>query len=263
MNQNTGKRWIKKGVLILLVFLSYVGLCGFSQLKQRVYDYGNVYTPEQEKELQELCTQTAKKIKTDIIILTTADYMGKSPMAYTDDFYDENGFGYEDYTGFILMFNMKERDIWISNDGDAPDYFTDEMLDDMVDAIGGFLQQGDYMGAAKRFVSDIEKDMWKTDYTKSAPVRTIKKLPVQMGVSLVIAAIVLFVLYRGSKTRMTTNAHTYLEGNKNTIRQKHDRYVRTSTVKHIIDDGGNAKGGGGSTHKSKSGHSHGGRGGKF
>ena len=107
--------------VILLLLVSALLLCGFSEPdQQRIYDYADYYTDEEENELQELCSEAAEELESDFVIVTTEDFEGKTATEYADDFYDYNGFGYgADATGFLLVFNMEERELAVSNCGEA------------------------------------------------------------------------------------------------------------------------------------------------
>lgn len=253
---------IKRFMAACVLAVLFTGLCGFSSDTQRLYDYDDLYSDEEEQQLEELLYETSEDLKCELAIVTVEDYDGKNSMAYADDFYDEHEFGAEvDYTGFLLLVNMHERELYISNAGEAPDYFTDDMIDKMVASIGNYLADEDYMGAATWYVDYIEDEMWETNYNEGSFKGIMSQWWAQLLVAVVVAAIIVLCLAHKNKTKMTANAYTYLKDQKGNILQSSDHYIRTSTVSHKIES--SSSGGGGSTHKSSSGRSHGGGGGKF
>lgn len=250
---------IRKIALLPVLILLLLSICGFSADTQRVYDYDDLYTDEEEAELETLLYETSEELKCELTIVTVKDYEGKDSMNYADDFYDEHNFGEEvDSTGFLLLINMSERELYISNAGEAPSYFTDGMIDNMVSEIGSRLASYDYMGAAEWYVDYVSDKMWETNYNEDG---VMNKWWVQLLVAGVASAIIVLCLAHGNKTKMTVNSRTYLKGNKNNVLESADRYIRTATTSHKIES--SSSGGGGSTHTSSSGNTHGGGGGKF
>ena len=54
----------------------------------------------------------------DVAVVTADTLDGKTPMAYADDFYDYNGYGFgESKDGVLLLVSMEDRDWWITTTG--------------------------------------------------------------------------------------------------------------------------------------------------
>lgn len=273
--------------LIIVLLVSSLLLCGFSEpAKNRIYDYADLYTGAEEVELQMLCMEAAIEIESDFVIVTTEDFEGKTATEYADDFYDYNGFGYgPDATGFVLVFNMEERELAVSNCGDAIDYFSDDMIDEMIYTIGRFLADEDFMGAAEWYVEYVEENMWSEQYEEVwnsyaddfeeeyGDIETdgyinegsVEDFAMMLLIPTVIAAVVVVIIAFGHKSKMNVGSRTYMRNKQNNILARSDRFIRTTTVARKIESSSGGSGGsrGGSTHRSSSGRSHGGGSGRF
>ena len=253
------KNKYKKITILAILAAVFISICGFSENDQRVYDYEDLYTEEQEQNLEQKLYETSKDLKCELAIVTVDDFDGKSSQDYADDFYDEHKFGTDfDETGFLLVINMNERELYISNAGEAPNYFTDDMIDEMVSSIGSYLADSDYIGAANWFISYVDKNMWEVNYNEGIMSNWV----VQLFIAIVVSGIIVLVLAHGNKSKMTVGSATYMKDNKSKVLQKSDLFIRTTTVSQKIESSSNS-GGGGSTHTSSSGSTHGGGGGKF
>lgn len=250
---------IKKISVLAVLILLLLSICGFSADAQRVYDYDDLYTEEEEAELETLLYETSEELKCELAIVTVNDYDGKDSMNYADDFFDEHNIGGEvNDTGFLLLINMSERELYISNAGEAPSYFTDSMIDKMVSEIGSRLAEYDYMDAAEWYVDYVSQNMWEEHHNEDG---VMNKWWVQLLVAAVVSVIIVLCLARNNKTKMTVNSRTYLKDNRNNVLESADSYIRTATTSHRIESSSSSSGG--STHTSSSGTTHGGGGGKF
>ena len=88
-------------VMVMLFFL-LSALPGFCQVVLdtglKVYDYADLFTPEEEDSLMEKAQIIAAERRMDVAVVTTEYTYGKSSMEYADDFFDYNGFGYGSIT---------------------------------------------------------------------------------------------------------------------------------------------------------------------
>jgi len=123
---------------------------------QFVYDYANLLENEEELEAEIARIRDAWEI--DAVIVTIDDAHGLSAMEYADDFFDYNGFGYNEPMGdgVLFLIDMDNREIWISTCGKAIIFFTDDRIDEALDDIIEYMYDMDYDGAASEF-------LWYTD----------------------------------------------------------------------------------------------------
>ena len=268
----------------------------YDDTEAKIYDGADLFTDSEEGELQESLVSTAKRIKLDLVIVTTDYNRGKDSLLYASDFYDDNGFGY-DYdcgSGVILLIDMDNREVAISTSGVCRVYL-DSMTDDMVDDIAPYLSDREYMKAARYFINRVSSlalealddddyedafEAWYSSdhssisaqndfYDKYIPQEnfftTFKNPLIDIAIALVIAGVVVLIMRSSSNTGSTINERTYMEGGHINLRVRHDQFTHTTTKKRKIEtNNSTGKGGGhGGGHVSSSGHSHGGSSRKF
>ncbi len=269
----------------------------YDDTEPKIYDEADLFSENEEQKLQETLVKTAKKIKLDLIIVTTDYNRGKDSLLYASDFYDDNGFGY-DYecgSGVIMLIDMDNREVAISTAGLCRVYL-DRETDDMVEDITPYLSDGEYMEAAEYFINEVRElaldaaddknyeeafEAWYSSdyssisaqdefYDKYVPQEnfftTFKNPFIDIVIALVIALIAVLIMSSSAKTKATVNEKTYMQGGHMDLKVRHDQFTHTTTTRRKIqtDNGGSRSGGGhGGGHVSSSGHSHGGSSGKF
>lgn len=268
----------------------------YNDTEPKIYDGADLFTESQEEELQEYLVSTAKRIKLDLVIVTTNYNRGKESLLYASDFYDDNGFGY-DYdcgSGVILLIDMDNREVAISTSGVCRVYL-DSMTDDITDDIAPYLSDGEYMKAARYFINRVNSlalealddddyeeafEAWYSSdhssisaqddfYDKYIPQENFftrfKNPLMDIMIALVIAGVAVIIMSSSSKTSITINEKTYMEGGHMNLRVRHDQFTHTTTSRRKIqtNNGGSRGGGHGGGHVSSSGRSHGGSSRKF
>lgn len=279
---------------LLIVSAMYLMLCGYTEVyddsQEKVYDQADLFTAEEEENLQNMCVYVAKKTKLDVAVVTTDDAEGKTSMVYADDFYDrmieENGFGYDNgASGIILLIDMDNREIYISTAGIAIQYFNDEDIEDILSNLDDYMASELYYNAAKTFVNDVDshaayinrsyyKDVepwFEGDYTDYKDFekdmhKTIFAYPlVDLLIAVVVSAVIVCIMAYNAGAKMTADGSNYMNKDEFKIRSATDVYLRTTVTKQKIESssGGGSGHSGGSSHRSSSGRSHGGGGHKF
>lgn len=152
-------RSIKKQFGYLLMFLlCFYALCftGFAA-EVKVYDLANLFTLDEIDALEKEATSLAETYQMDVGIVTTDNANSKSAMAYADDFYDENDFGYgSDKDGLLLLMDMDNREIYISTCGSGIQYFPDLRISKMLDSAYNYISNRDYYGTATDFLGQVK-----------------------------------------------------------------------------------------------------------
>ena len=268
----------------------------YNDTEPKIYDDADLFSDSEELKLQEELVKTAKKVKLDLIIVTTDYNRGGDSLLYASDFYDDNGFGY-DYecgSGAILLIDMDNREVAISTAGLCRVYLDSE-TDGMIDDITPYLSDGEYMEAAEYFINEVKEsaldaagdddyeeafEAWYSSdyssisaqndfYDKYVPQEnfftTFKNPFIDIVIALVVALVAVFIMSSSAKTKATVNEKTYMQGGHMDLKVRHDQFTHTTTTRRKIQtDGGSGSGGGhGGGHVSSSGHSHGGSSGKF
>ena len=237
----------------------------------KVYDYAELLTEDQEKQLSLKAKDILARHNIDIAIVTVNTTNGLSSMEYADDFYDYNPFGYgKDATGLLMLINMEEREVWISTTGNAITIFTDRNIDSLLDAVYTGLSQGDYYKAGNTFLSESKRYISKWEFQQ----KPFRERYTVFGVLFFAlfwgfgtGGFITFILFIFSKKSISgkPNMSTYQDNFKLTTRR--DNFLSTNTTRSAIpkdvSSSGTSRSGGSTTHSSSSGRSHGGGGRKF
>lgn len=244
--------------------------------EERVFDYADVLTDEQEDSLRQKIAENEEITKCDIVIVTLnesleeyaksyEDQIGyvepyQYVMVYADNFYDEHMMGYnKPYGDGVLFLDNWYREAdgkvysWMCTTGKAEDKFSSEMIDSVLDSGLAFVESDPY-GAYCKLVDLFTKNM------QSKPMNAVTEFMTPMFIfiaSLVITGIFLLVNLINKDGRDTTTELTYVVGGKPDITNQNDVFLYKNVTKRRIES---SSGGGGGHHTSAGGHSHGGGG---
>lgn len=241
---------------------------------ERVFDYADVLTDEEESDLRTLIDKKQDEVGCDIIIVTlnesleeyakqydSSAYGSDYVMIYADNFYDEHAFGYDEaYGDGVLFLDNKFRETstgkvydWMSTSGRAEDKYSMSMIDDILYATEDYIDTNDFK-AYSTFVNQFARDM----SGKSADSVGVF---IPFMISLVVAVVFLLVNIVPKKGKKTTTARTFVDNQKMNLNT--DTFLRKTVTQRHIDtssSGGSGHSGGGGHHTSSGGHSHGGGG---
>lgn len=270
--------------LILITAYSYSIEVSASTKEQKIYDFADLLTSEEEEQLQERSLSVGKQVETDILVVTIDDAEGKSAMAYADDFYDNGAYGYEQPygTGILLLIDMDNREAWISTSGEAIDHFSEARINATLDDVFMYLPEGDYYNSALVFIENVEEYMVslpsssnKNEYNPDTYPDTnfyydkeesiLRNPLICLLIGVLVGGVSILIMVSRAKSRMTVGGNTYVEPGSFHVNSRRDTFLRTSTVTRRIESNNNSGGGfsGGGRHTSSGGRSHGGGGRKF
>lgn len=247
---------------------------------ERVYDYANILTEEEEEKLRSQIAAAEKKLRMDIVLVTLDQPMeGVEAMvengavspnlervmeAYADNFWDDNRYGYNkgfEGDGLLLADNVYEgQGYWhVSTSGFAEDQLSSYEIDRLLDRLARYYVDGKPYRGYSEFV-DAVVDRFEMRYT--APglwMFVIVVLP------LVVAAVFFAKNKKQYKAKDTTAVNAYVVGGKPVVNSQRDELLRKNVTHRRIQtsSGGSSGGGhsgGGGHHHSSSGASHGGGG---
>ena len=249
----------------------------------RVVDQADLLHPVQEVLLLRKFDEISQRQKLDVVVVTVNSLGGKTPMAYADDFFDYNDYGFgQNHDGILLLVSMEERDWWISTCGYGITAFTDAGLEYLSDRFLPKLSDGEYAKSFEIFADQCDAFISQARTGEPYDVGNLPKEPFKFGKCLLISLVIgLFTAgcvvwglkgqlktvhaqtgarnYSKSLTpNLTTNKETYLYS---TMSSRPKPKPSESSSRSGSSFGGFS--GGSSTHRSSSGRSHGGRGGKF
>lgn len=242
---------------------------------EKIYDFSDILTNQEEKQLKEKIDTFIKKYKTDVVILTddlrySKDYENEN---FAVNFYDYNDFGMDfNNSGIVLFRNTYSQDPYynVYMFGDAQLYISYERAEATLDNVYDYLHNKDYLNGFSKFVDDltmyydhgIPKEMQKYEVDENGFLTRKYTIPwfQAIGISLVITFIIMFILIKKNKmVYEQTKANHYINKQTSNITNRRDVFLSTSTKSYVIDSGGGSSGGGGSFRGSSGGgHSRGG-----
>ncbi len=250
--------------LSLFLAIPFVSVSAETEDKPpRLVDYANLLNNHEENKLTERLDEISQKYEVDVIILTV-DYIGnKSPMEFADDFYDYNGYGYgSSYDGVLLLISMEERDWWISTSGKAIDIFSDSYIDSIGELMVDHLADEDYAYAFEVFADECE--YYINGELNGYPFNFSGNLVFALIVGIIVAFIATSVMKSQLKSvRFKSGANDYVKRGSMKVTVSRDLFLYKTIRKVARPKNTGSSGSSGSSHRSSSGRSHGGGGGKF
>ena len=248
-----------------------------------VYDEADLLDENEELALLSYLEQVSDRQRCDVVVATFNDYEGEDFVAFVDDFYDYNGYGYgRDRDGIILAISMAERDFCMSSLGYGLYAFTDYGLEQMEYAFIDSLSNGDYYEAFMDYAMKADElltlahegtplDIPQFVVEEIDPREAVAEL--SLG-SLIISVGIGFGIVMHERSRLKTirferGAYNYEDRLKRHIYRRYDRLIGSSIQRERIETNSSSSSssshssGGSSSHRSSSGSSHGGRSGKF
>lgn len=246
--------------------------------EERVFDYADLLTDEEEARLETLIAKTEAECGADIVIVNLNQsleefahtYDAYAPiedyiMIFADEFYEQNVFGYDEpYGDGVIFVDNRYREAdgymydWIGTTGRVEWTYSDYMIDEILWDTEEYLDTNVYK-AYETFVKHFKEDMTKDD-----------------GMDFVfdgecvfwagVVAIIFAVVTRHKKAKKTTSEKTFLAYQQ--MNDTRDVFLRKSLSSRRIQSSGSSGGGGGGSHRSgggghhrsSSGRSHGGGG---
>lgn len=275
--------------VLLTIFLAEIAIVNMknnrprgntSAPQERVYDYANVLTNEEEERLRSQIAGAEKRIRMDIVIVTidqsvegwdaaelygyNSPYWEVNMEAIADDFWDDNGYGYNksfEGDGVLLLHNWYpgQNGEHLSTSGKAEWELSDYELDRILNRVDRYYETNPYR-AYSEFIDVLESEL-----------RQRGSAPLPWPLVILVPIIVTFGYSRTNmsqyKQKDTTAVNAYVLGGKPIMKNQKDEFIRKSVTSRRIEtsSGGGYSGGhsrssgGGGHHHSSSGASHGGR----
>ena len=258
---------------------------------QRVYDYADKLTDQEEASLEKLIQKRQEmilhqlpevldQIGCDLVLVIINEPIltygnGEEPLAntnenweycmrnYADDFYDQNGFGYDKVhgDGALLLDNWykagtseSQAGSWLSTCGKVYDRYSISMINRVCKDVYDLSEDSPYK-AYKSYVENLYQDM-------SGKSRI--QIPWYIILALTVIGTVTFIRIhlKNLEGRKTTASSTYVEKNSVIYHDRRDELINSFVTSHAISSGSSGGGhsGGGGGHVSGGGVSHGGGG---
>lgn len=234
---------------------------------ERVYDYADVLTAEEEEALRAYIAECEAKVHVDMVLVTVSEDMegtgyswDTAMMNYADDFYDHNNYGYDKVhgDGALLLDNWykDQEGSWLSTCGRVYDWFGDFEIDRVLDAVYYEVEENPYE-AYRAYVTRVTEFMAESDSAVIIPWIAVIFVPI------IAALIFAFSHLHQKAAEDTTTSSTYVTGGRPVFNARRDDFIRKNVVTRRIQtssSSGGSRSGGGGGHRSSSGVSHGGGG---
>ena len=243
-----------------------------SATPSRLCDNAGLLEDYEYQSILERLNEVSEKQSMDVVIYTTdeIDYEYSSVEEAATETYEASGYNID---GIMLYINMAERDWYVLTSGYGITAFTDAGIDYMADGFLDFLSDGYYELAFDSFISDADDFIstakagtpYDYDTMPKEPFSPISSLVISLVVGFIIALIVTG-MWKGELKSVTFNsrAQNYMKpGSLNVTVSRELFLYRTLNRTERPRDNGSGSRGGSTTHRSSSGRSYGGRGGKF
>lgn len=269
MEKKARKLIIISFIIFIMSFVMNSGISDASETN-RVIDDANIISESEEAELNDKI-KDIQSDNFDVVILTVNSLGSKSEQEYADDYYDYNGYGFDDeHSGVLFLISMGERKYHISTTGKGIKAFTDYGIGKIKDEVKPYLSDGEYYNACYKFL-DMTKD-FVAAYKNGKPYDTNNhykekaNIPLReviaFAVSLVIALIIVGVMKHNMNTaRPKGYAGEYIKYGSLNMTKESDTFMYSNVNK--TEKQTESSGGGSSTHTGSSGETHGGGGGSF
>lgn len=236
-----------------------------------VVDDAGLLTESEEAQLCEKLQKIGDKHKCEAAVVTITSTGGKSHMAYADDFYDYNGYGYgSNDDGLLFLLDMGAREMYITTHGTGVKAITDYGREKLFDRVQGDIKNGDYYDAFSEY-ADIVDDYYTryeqgTPYDKGADTFAITGFNI---IGAIVGALAVGFIGTGSmksklkSVRSKPAASDYVRRESLNLTNSSDMYLYRHVSKVKIESSSSSSSGGSRTHRSSSGRSHGGGGRSF
>lgn len=242
---------------------------------EKIYDFANILTEEEKKNLKNKIDEFIKEYNTDLVILTDSfNYISDVENEdYAADFYDYNDFGidFEKYSGILFLRNANPDNPYydIYTFGYAQLYFDDHRYNELLDDIYYDISGKNYESGFNMLLSYINKyykngkpSYMANNYDIDENGYIIKKYNINLTPKLAISGVVTFIIIlilvkKNKMVKKATAAGDYFVHEKFNITKSSDLYVTSHVTSYTVSSSSGGSGGGGShSHSGSSGGGH-------
>lgn len=237
---------------------------------EKIYDFAELLTEEEEKQLYDKVKEFIANTNLDLAIVTINTNVKDSTQEYADDFYDYNDFSID---GLAFVIDMQNRIFYISTAGKAMLYYNDYRIEYILSALDQEMYNHEYFNACNTLISQLT-EYYNHGFSDNADKYVVigtqiyRKTPyLLLSIIAVVSAIIgtLILALRNKKIKLATNSNDYFDNKSFEITKDTKEFISSNTSRVYIppaDSGGGGSSGGG-FHSGSSGASHGGGGHRF
>ncbi len=273
--------------ILMLFMVAVLTVCSSAlALGNRVFDDADLFTSQEEAEIQARIEEICADGKTDIAV-HTADHGISDTQSYADNYYEAGGFGVGDHhTGALFLVDMQNRITYISTEGDMIDIIDDQREEAIFDAQADYLADGDYAGAIMKALDLTQKYLQegvaegfyaydektgerlspeaygstRTEYQKPRGL-SLTEIAISLAVGLLVGGVTVLAIRGSYKKPFKEVPYAFREKGRLSLSRHESRltnkFVTTRRIPKNQNSGGGHSGG---VHTSSGGRSHGGGG---
>lgn len=245
---------------------------------EKIYDYSDILTEEEEKRIYDRFTQFIHKTKMEMVFVSIdKPYINDSDIeTFAADFYDYNDFGldFKHYSGVLLVRNTYEKDPFynIYLFGEAQLYFYGDRTENTLDAIYDSFHNGRYEEGLNTFInqfdgyydSGIDHSLKNKFIDDDGYIQTRLVMPwggIVIADILVVFIVLLILINKNKMITKKLNVFEYFDKSSLKFTKKSDKFISERTTHYTVSSSSGSGGGGGfhsSGGSSGGGHSSGG-----
>lgn len=237
---------------------------------EKIYDFAELLTEEEEKQLYDKVKEFIANTNLDLAIVTINSNVKDSTQEYADDFYDYNDFSID---GLAFVIDMQNRIFYISTAGKAMLYYDDYRIEYILSALDQEMYNHEYFNACNTLISQLT-EYYDSGFSDNADKYVIvgtqiyRKTPyLLLSIIAVVSATIgtLILALHNKKVKLASNSNDYFDNKAFEITKDTKELISSNTSRIYIpptDSGGGGSSGGG-FHSGSSGASHGGGGHRF
>lgn len=244
-----------------LVLLSCFTFCVSAKSSEsnvpRLVDDADIIPDSDEKEILNTLDSISENRNFDVVILTVYSTEGEDIGAFAESYYDDNHFGYgKKCDGVLLIISMNPEEVWVSTCGKGTKIIKNH--DELINSFADYLSSGDYSKACRIYAEKVDSKI------SSSSKRPIILIPVALVLGFLISSLIIGGYKSKHKTvRRKVEAASYEVKNSLVLENKSDTFLYSNVKKTPIPQNNTRSSGGGGTHVSASGNTHGGGGMSF
>lgn len=291
MPRRKNQFWLLKYVLAGALLLS-IGFCSFAadlyrnvDRQQKVYDYADLLTDQEEEILRAACLDIVNANDYDIFLLTIDEnnlsYQSEDKtLSFVEDFGDENGFGLgddQDYVAFII--DMDERSYTIDVAGErCLRIFSNEIQESIKDTVWNFMRDGKYYDTLHYFLEEVEacgskevsgfvgsQEEWQKQQQPDTVLDILKAAAGALVLALIVGgSLTAYATGRHKTVHRAIDANPYSDATSFKITKSEEKFLRHYATTRVIETSSGSHSSSGrsshhtTTHRSSGGRSHGG-----
>lgn len=245
-------KWSFVYLFLFSLFLVYPTIT-YAQVD--VIDDANLFSPEQTTQIENKLHSIEQLTDTDGMVVTTNDTKGKTSRDFADDYYDQNNSGGTNGdSGFLLLLDMDNRNMYLSTSGKMIKTMTDRRIESMLDAAIPDMSSGEYAKATMIALSKIENN-----YQSDQPGFNSLKIVLAITIGLVVSILIYISIQARYQLKSKQYQYPFHEKSQLQLTDSQDTFLTSFTTTRRIPRS-NGPGGGSSTHRSSGGGTHGGGG---